>query len=65
MTSGDGPIPAILLSPAGKVGYTGSVSYTHSSTVRTLEEIFDLSPLLGDAAAATTHDLSDLFERFP
>jgi hypothetical protein len=64
-SSGDGPIPAILLSPSGKVGYTGSVSYTHSSTVRTLEEIFDVAPLLGDDAAATTHDLSDLFERFP
>ena len=40
-----------------------TVSYSHSSTLRTFQEIFGLSPLLGDAANAT--DLSDLFQTFP
>lgn len=31
----------------------GIVFFTHSSTLRTLEEIFGLNPLLGDAANAT------------
>jgi hypothetical protein len=40
--------------------YASSVNYTHSSDLRTMEEIFHVTPLLGDAANAT--DLSDLFE---
>ena len=40
--------------------YASPVNYTHSSDLRTMEEIFHVSPLLGDAANAT--DLSDLFE---
>ncbi len=61
---GDGPIGMIVLSPLGKGGgYSNKIRYTHSSTLRTLEEIFGVSPLLGDAAHAT--DLSDLFTTFP
>ena len=60
---GDGPIGLIVLSKAAKIGYAGSVHYTHSSTLRTLQTIFGLSPLLGDAARAT--DLSDLFTTLP
>lgn len=60
----DGPIGMIVLSPFAKgSGYANDLPYTHSSTLRTLEEIFGVSPLLGDAAHAT--DLSDLFTRFP
>jgi hypothetical protein len=60
----DGPIGMIVLSPFAKgAGYANDVPYTHSSTLRTLEEIFGVSPFLGDAAHAT--DLSDLFQRFP
>jgi trimethylamine:corrinoid methyltransferase-like protein len=44
-------------------GYTNSIHYTHSSTLRTIEEIFSITPLLGDASKAT--DLSDLFKKFP
>lgn len=56
----DGPIGLILLSPLAKVrGYTSYVHYTHSSLLRTLQEIFDVRPFLGDAAGAT--DLGDLF----
>jgi hypothetical protein len=58
--SGDGPIGMIVLSPLARGGgYSNSVHYTHSSTLRTFEEIFNVGPMLGDAANAT--DLSDLF----
>src|SRR5256885_15699773 len=61
---GDGPIGMIVLSPDAKGGgYSNTIHYTHSSTLRTLEEIFGVTPLLGDAAHAT--DLSDLFKTFP
>jgi phospholipase C len=56
----DGPIGLIVLSPLGKGGgYSNSIRYTHSSTLRTLQEIFGVMPLLGDAANAI--DLGDLF----
>jgi len=61
---GDGPIGMIVLSPRAKGGgYTNTIHYTHSSTLRTLEEIFHVSPLLGNAAGAP--DLRDLFRVFP
>jgi phosphatidylinositol-3-phosphatase len=61
---GDGPIGMIVLSPDAKGGgYLNTIHYTHSSTLRTLQEIFGVSPLLGDAAHAS--DLSDLFKTFP
>jgi phosphatidylinositol-3-phosphatase len=57
---GDGPVPFLVLSPLAKgPGYSNAIPYTHSSTLRTLQEIFDVGPFLGDAAHA--HDLSDLF----
>ncbi len=60
----DGPIGMILLSPYAKGGgYSNTVHYTHSSTLRTIEEIFGLTPVLGDAIQAT--DLRDLFQSFP
>jgi len=55
----DGPIGMIVLSPNAKRGYSNTIHYTHSSTLRTLQEIFGVKPFLGDAANAT--DLSDLF----
>ena len=56
----DGPIGLIVLSPLAKGGgYANSIHYTHSSTLRSLQEIFAVTPLLGDAVDAT--DLSDLF----
>jgi phosphatidylinositol-3-phosphatase len=61
---GDGPIGMIVLSPEAKGGgYSNTIHYTHSSLLRTLQEIFGVTPLLGDAAQAT--DLSDLFTTFP
>jgi len=39
----------------------GQRHYDHSSTLKTLEEIFSVKPLLGAAADPRTNDLSDLF----
>jgi hypothetical protein len=62
--NGDHPIGMIVLSPFAKGGgYSNSIPYTHSSTLRTIEEIFNITPLLGDTSKAT--DLSDLFSQFP
>jgi hypothetical protein len=41
------------------VPYASPVNYTHSSDLRTMQEIFHVGPFLGDAASA--NDLSDLF----
>src|SRR5213082_793772 len=59
----DGPIGMMVLSPNAKVGYQNTIHYDHSSTLRTVEEIFKVSPMLGGAANQT--DLSDLFTSFP
>ena len=40
--------------------YASPINYTHSSDLRTMQEIFGVGPLLGDAANA--NDLSDLFK---
>src|SRR5580704_7733095 len=62
--SGDGPIPMIVLSPFAKGGgYSNTTYYDHGSTLRTIQEIFSVTPLLGDAQKET--DLSDLFAAFP
>lgn len=59
----DGPIGMIVLSNlAWGGGYHNNIHYTHSSTLRTFQEIFGVTPMLGDAANAT--DLSDLFQHF-
>jgi phospholipase C len=62
----DGPIGMFLLSPfakgGGKQAYSNSVHYDHSSTLKTLQEIFNVNPLLGAAAYSNTYDLSDLFK---
>jgi phosphatidylinositol-3-phosphatase len=63
-------IPEIIISPLAHpnengLPYASSLNYTHSSDLRTMQEIFHVkaagsSPWLGDAANAV--DLSDLFE---
>ena len=62
-SNSDGPIGMIVLSQNAKPGYSNTIPYTHSSTLRTVQEIFGVQPFLGDAANAT--DLSDLFTTFP
>jgi hypothetical protein len=43
--------------------YGPTIAYDTSSTVRTFEEIFGVTPLLRNAT--TAQDLSDLFTQFP
>jgi hypothetical protein len=71
-TEGEGSIPGqftsteIVISPDAKGNaYTNDVTYDHSSDLRTMQEIFGISPdqgvpWLGDAA--NVNDLSDLFK---
>ncbi len=62
--SGDQPIGMIVLSPFAKGGgYFNTIHYTHSSTLRTIQEIFGVQTFLGDAAKS--NDLRDLFKVFP
>jgi hypothetical protein len=61
----DVPIGMIVLSPFAKPGYASTRRYDHSSTLKTIQEIFGVSPLLGHAADAGTSDLSELFTQFP
>ena len=61
---GDGPIGMIVLSPYAKGNhYNNSIYYTHSSTLRTLQEIFGVYPYIRNAS--TANDLRDLFSVFP
>jgi phosphatidylinositol-3-phosphatase len=60
----DQPIGMIVLSPLAKGGgYSNAIPYSHSSTLRSLQEIFNVGPLLCDAARAES--LGDLFVSFP
>jgi phosphatidylinositol-3-phosphatase len=61
---GDFPIGMIALSKRAKgQGYANKLPYTHSSPLRTVEELLAVGPLLGDAANAK--NLSDLFVSYP
>jgi len=58
-------LPAIIISKDAHknvdgVPYGSPLNYTHSSFLRTMQEIFGVGPWLGDAANA--NDLSDLFK---
>ena len=65
---GDAPdhtLPFIVISKdvqpnVNGVPFTSTTELSHASTLRTMQEIFHLTPLLGDAANA--NDLSDLFQ---
>ncbi|MDT7810491.1 MAG: phosphatidylinositol-3-phosphatase [Acidobacteriaceae bacterium] len=60
----NGPIPMLVLSPFAKGNhYSNHLYYTHGSMLRTLEEIFGVSPLMRDAAHE--RDLRDMFRVFP
>jgi len=61
---GDVPIGMIVLSPFAKgAGFSDTIHYTHGSTLRTIQEIFGVTPLIRDAANQT--DLKNLFAVFP
>ena len=68
--AGDNPddfnhtIPEIVISPRAHENvhgrpYASPIAYSHSSDLRTMQEIFRVGPFLGDAVYA--NDLSDLF----
>jgi hypothetical protein len=61
-------IPEIVISPLAKGNaYASTLLYTHSSDLKTLEELFGVysnGTFLGDAATPGTNDLSDLFQPF-
>lgn len=60
-SDGDGPIGMIVLSPRARGGgYHTDRVYTHSSWLRTAQDIFHLRPYLADAAYAS--NLGDLFK---
>lgn len=62
----DCPVGMIVLSPYAKGGgYSNSIAYDHSSTLKTIQKILGVGPLLGAAAHPTTMDLSGLFKAFP
>ncbi|HEX9062362.1 MAG TPA: alkaline phosphatase family protein, partial [Clostridia bacterium] len=54
-------IGMIILSPFVKKGYTNSTEYSHASLLKTVEELFHLTPLLGLANDNETKDLFDFF----
>lgn len=58
-------LPMIIISKdahktVNGVPFASALNYSHSSFLRTMQEIFGVGPLLGDAVNAT--DLSDLFK---
>ncbi len=58
--NGYSPIMMAVLSPLAKGGgYVSTTFYDHSSTVRTMQDIFGVGPYLGDAVNAT--NLAELF----
>jgi hypothetical protein len=71
--AGDNPddfnhtIGEIVISPRAHRNVNGlpfasPLSYTHSSDLRTMQQIFHVGPFLGDAANANDNNLSDLFD---
>jgi hypothetical protein len=61
-STSDGPIGFFAVGSMVKPGYMNSIKYDHSSTLRTVEEIFGVPYL---RAAQTSNDLSDFFTAFP
>ncbi|HKF47773.1 MAG TPA: alkaline phosphatase family protein [Terracidiphilus sp.] len=61
-TIGEIVISNLARANEGGLPYASALDMTHSSDLKTMEEIFHLRPLLGDAATPGTNDLSDLFE---
>lgn len=59
----DCPIGMMVVSPFARAGHASTSPYDHSSTLRTVQEIFGAQPMLRAAAGAS--DLSDLFTQFP
>jgi phosphatidylinositol-3-phosphatase len=52
-------MPFIAVGPGVKTGYTGTVSYTHSSVIKSVDAILQLPTL---SRVSSANDLSDLFK---
>jgi hypothetical protein len=61
--NGEHPIGMIVNSPLAKSNYRSSTAFTHSSLLRTLQEVFSVQPYLRDAANA--QPLNELFTAYP
>ena len=60
-------VPEIVISPLAKGNaYQSTLPYTHSSDLKSLQELFGVSApgggFLGDASTPGTNDLSDMFK---
>lgn len=60
-TIGEIVISNLARANEGGLPYASTLDFTHSSDLKTMQEIFHVGPLLGDAATPGTNDLSDLF----
>jgi hypothetical protein len=60
-TIGEIVISNLARANEGGLPYASTLNMTHSSDLKTMQEIFHVGPLLGDAATPGTNDLSDLF----
>ena len=60
---GEVPIGMVALSPYIRPGYSSSTHFTHSSLLRTAQNVFGVRPYLRDAA--NVKDLGELFTQFP
>jgi hypothetical protein len=60
-TIGEIVISNLARANEGGLPYASPLNMTHSSDLKTMQEIFHVGPLLGDAATPGTNDLSDLF----
>lgn len=58
---GNNPIGMIIESPFVKKNYTNTIAYSHASLLKTIEEIFNITPFLGLAKDPQTQDLFDFF----
>jgi phospholipase C len=57
-----GHIPALLISPLGKTGYTSSVNYDHAALLRTIEAAWKLGTLR-ESGCICTAVMSDFFSQ--
>ena len=56
-------MPEIIISPLAKGNaYSNTIKYTHSSDLKTWQEVFGVGPNAGIGDAANATDLSDLFK---
>ena len=56
----NGPLPFVAVGPHVKAGFASTLAYSHSSALKSIEEIFGVGLLRG-AADPATNDFADLF----